>query len=199
MRLLFRTTDTTWVCPPSICFNSTYCHVYLWLQMGFGLVIGFIENVQVVVTANKYNTVVDFHITNYFTLDLFSLLSLVPLTSLNNDYSFTIFPLSASSQRILTQELYLLFCTPAAVILRIRHLYRRGTDTQKTPTCITSSIVWRHHARVRCSCSIATVHVRATENTKFKPLIFSVIGFALSSVANIFVIMILCDFCWSPA
>jgi hypothetical protein len=33
---------------------------------------------------------------------------------------------------------------------------------------------------------------------KFKTLIFSVTAFALSSVANIFVVMILCDFCLLP-
>jgi hypothetical protein len=31
-----------------------YCHVYGWLKMGFGLVIGFINNLQVVTTLNYY-------------------------------------------------------------------------------------------------------------------------------------------------
>jgi hypothetical protein len=35
--------------------------------------------------------------------------------------------------------------------------------------------------------------------TKFKPLIFSVLGFALSNVANIFIFMNLDDFCLLPA
>jgi hypothetical protein len=34
---------------------------------------------------------------------------------------------------------------------------------------------------------------------KFKPLIFSVLGFALSNVVNIFIFMILDDFCLLPA
>jgi hypothetical protein len=34
---------------------------------------------------------------------------------------------------------------------------------------------------------------------KFKPLIFSVSGFTLSNVANIFIFMILDDFCLLPA
>jgi hypothetical protein len=33
---------------------------------------------------------------------------------------------------------------------------------------------------------------------KFKPLIFPVVGFALSNVANIFIAMILNDFCLLP-
>jgi hypothetical protein len=40
------------------------------------------------------------------------------------------------------------------------------------------------------------IHMTAA---KFKPLIFSVLGFALSSVANIFIFMILDDFCLLPA
>jgi hypothetical protein len=35
--------------------------------MGFGLVIGFINHLQVV-TTNKYNTVTDFHTTDHSTL-----------------------------------------------------------------------------------------------------------------------------------
>jgi hypothetical protein len=34
---------------------------------------------------------------------------------------------------------------------------------------------------------------------KFKPLVFPVLGFALSNIANIFVLMILYDFCLLPA
>jgi hypothetical protein len=34
---------------------------------------------------------------------------------------------------------------------------------------------------------------------KFKPLIFSMSGFALSYTANMFILMILYDFCLSPA
>jgi hypothetical protein len=48
----------------------TYCHVYQWLKAGFGLVIGFIDHLQVV-TTRKYNTAIDFHTINQSTL-LFS-------------------------------------------------------------------------------------------------------------------------------
>jgi hypothetical protein len=34
---------------------------------------------------------------------------------------------------------------------------------------------------------------------RFKPLVFSVSGFALSYIANMFILMILYDFCVSPA
>jgi hypothetical protein len=71
---------------------------------GFGLVIWFIDHIQVV-TTNKYNTVAVFHTTHHSTLEL-SLLSLVFVTALSNDYTFTVFSLSVSWQRILTQELW---------------------------------------------------------------------------------------------
>jgi hypothetical protein len=34
---------------------------------------------------------------------------------------------------------------------------------------------------------------------KFKPVVFSVSGFALSYAVNMFILMILCDFCMLPA
>jgi type IV secretory pathway TrbD component len=37
-----------------------YCHLYQWLQKGFGLVTGFINNLQVV-TTNNYYTIADLH------------------------------------------------------------------------------------------------------------------------------------------
>jgi hypothetical protein len=37
-----------------------YCHVLQWLKMGFRLVIGFIDHLQVVTTIN-YNTIADLH------------------------------------------------------------------------------------------------------------------------------------------
>jgi hypothetical protein len=46
--------------------STTYCHVFQCLKTGFGLVIGFINHLQVV-TATKYNTVTDFHTTNHYT------------------------------------------------------------------------------------------------------------------------------------
>jgi hypothetical protein len=72
--------------------------------MGFGLVIGFIDHVEVI-TTNKYNTVADFHTTDHFTLNLLSLLSLVFIAALNNGYSSALFSLSVSWQWILRQEL----------------------------------------------------------------------------------------------
>jgi hypothetical protein len=60
---------------------------------GFGLVIGFIDHVQVVTTNN---TVADFYTTHHFTLNFVSLLSLVFVAALNNGNSsamiFTLFP-----------------------------------------------------------------------------------------------------------
>jgi hypothetical protein len=41
-----------------IYFSALYCHVYWWLQTGFGLIIGFINHLQVVNT-NNYYTIVD--------------------------------------------------------------------------------------------------------------------------------------------
>jgi hypothetical protein len=39
---------------------SSYCHVYLCLKAGFRLVIGFINNLEVV-TAINYSTIADLH------------------------------------------------------------------------------------------------------------------------------------------
>jgi hypothetical protein len=72
--------------------------------MGFGLVIGFTDHVQVI-TTNNYNTVADFHTTNHSTLNLLSLLALVFVATLNNGYSSAMFSLSVSWQWILTQEI----------------------------------------------------------------------------------------------
>jgi type IV secretory pathway TrbD component len=44
-----------------------YCHVYQWLRRGFGLVIWFINHLQVVTTINYY-TITDFHTTKHSTL-----------------------------------------------------------------------------------------------------------------------------------
>jgi hypothetical protein len=56
--------------------SCVYCHVYEWLQTGFGLVIGFINQSQVA-TTTKYNTLADSHITNHSTLNFLRVLSLV--------------------------------------------------------------------------------------------------------------------------
>jgi hypothetical protein len=40
--------------------RPTYSHVYQWLKTGFGLVIWFIDHLQVVTTSN-YNTAADLH------------------------------------------------------------------------------------------------------------------------------------------
>jgi hypothetical protein len=71
---------------------------------GFELVKRFIGHLQVV-TANNYYITADLHTTNHSTLDILSLLPLVFVTALNNGYSSTMFLLSVSCQRILTQEL----------------------------------------------------------------------------------------------
>jgi hypothetical protein len=57
-------------CNPQRLYSSLYnwyCHVYPWLETGFGLVIGFINHLEVVITT-KYNTVTDFHTTHHSTL-----------------------------------------------------------------------------------------------------------------------------------
>jgi hypothetical protein len=51
---------------------------------GFGLVIGFIDHVQVV-AANKNKTLADFHNTNHFTINVL-ILSLVFVAVLNNGF-----------------------------------------------------------------------------------------------------------------
>jgi hypothetical protein len=47
--------------------------------------------------------------------------------------------------------------------------------------------------------SLVTLTVISLTTTKFKPLIFSVFGFALSYAGNVFNHMILCDFYLLPA
>jgi hypothetical protein len=47
--------------------------------------------------------------------------------------------------------------------------------------------------------TVASSLERSYLNTKFKPLIFSMSGFALSCTANMFILMILYDFCLLPA
>jgi hypothetical protein len=54
----------------------TYCHVYQWLRRGFGLVIGFINNLQVVTTINYYTTAALQNLQSLHT-DLLSLSALV--------------------------------------------------------------------------------------------------------------------------
>jgi hypothetical protein len=52
-----------------------YCHDLggcVTYKTGFGLVIGFIDHLRVV-SKNNYNTIVDLHATNDFTLSLFPL------------------------------------------------------------------------------------------------------------------------------
>jgi hypothetical protein len=59
-------------CKRMLKYNITCISV----QTGFGFVNRFIDHLQVV-TTNNYNTIADFHTTNYSTLSLLSLLSLV--------------------------------------------------------------------------------------------------------------------------
>jgi hypothetical protein len=63
------------------------------------MVVGFINHLQVVTTSN-YNIISDFHTTKHSTLDDLILLSLVLVTAPNNGYSFTMFSLPVSWQRI---------------------------------------------------------------------------------------------------
>jgi hypothetical protein len=45
---------------PSASSALIYCHVYQWLKTGFGMIIGFINNLQNV-TTNNYYTIADLH------------------------------------------------------------------------------------------------------------------------------------------
>jgi hypothetical protein len=47
--------------------------------------------------------------------------------------------------------------------------------------------------------SVVTWTVVSLTTAKFKPLVFSVPGFVLSYAANMFILMVLCDFCLFPA
>jgi hypothetical protein len=47
--------------------SGFYCHVSQWLRLGFGLVTGFMEYLQVL-TINNYNTITNFHTTKNSTL-----------------------------------------------------------------------------------------------------------------------------------
>jgi hypothetical protein len=51
--------------------SREYCHVSQWLRRGFGLVIGFINNLQVVTTINYY-TIADLHNVQSLHTNLFS-------------------------------------------------------------------------------------------------------------------------------
>jgi hypothetical protein len=54
----------------------SYCHVSQWLRRGFGLVIGFINNLQVPTTTNYY-TIGALHNVQSLHTNLFSLSALV--------------------------------------------------------------------------------------------------------------------------
>jgi hypothetical protein len=71
---------------------------------GFGSDIGFIDHSQVV-TTNNYNTIADFHTTAHkIKSSISALASRYWATGINNGYCFTVFSLSVSWQRIVTQE-----------------------------------------------------------------------------------------------
>jgi hypothetical protein len=53
-----------------------YCHMYRWLRCGFGLVIGFINNLQIITTIN-YFTIAALHNVQSLYTNLFSLSVLV--------------------------------------------------------------------------------------------------------------------------
>jgi hypothetical protein len=53
-----------------------YCHVSQWLRGGFGLGIGFINNLQVVITINYY-TIAALHNVQSLHTNLFSLSALI--------------------------------------------------------------------------------------------------------------------------
>jgi hypothetical protein len=55
---------------------STYCHVYYWLKTGCGLVIGFVNHLQVV-TTNNYYTIAYVHNLQSLHTNILSLFPLV--------------------------------------------------------------------------------------------------------------------------
>jgi hypothetical protein len=63
--------------------------------MAFGLIIGFIDHLQVVTTNNDY-AIVDFHAVNPSTLSLLSLFPLVLVTALHNSYPSAVSSLDVS-------------------------------------------------------------------------------------------------------
>jgi hypothetical protein len=73
------------------------------------MVIGFIDNLQVVAT-NNYNIIADFRTTNYFTLSTFTSVYLV--TALHNGYSSTVSSLYVAWQRIIAMEILQLPLSP---------------------------------------------------------------------------------------
>jgi hypothetical protein len=74
------TTFWRFICPTGNNFFLTslteYCRLSQWLKTGFGLVIGFINNLQVV-TAINYYTLADLHNVQSLHTNLFSLSALV--------------------------------------------------------------------------------------------------------------------------
>jgi hypothetical protein len=73
--------------------------------MGFGLVNILIDHLQIV-TTNNYNTIADFHITNYSTLSSQSAFtSRYLVKTLNDGYSSAVFSIDVSWQRIWTMNI----------------------------------------------------------------------------------------------
>jgi hypothetical protein len=65
-------------------------------------------------------------------------------------------------QAPLTQTTFRVFYNHSARITAENSL---AADIQKTPACITSTVVWRHRARLSCPRFIATVRARTSENS----------------------------------
>jgi hypothetical protein len=87
----------------------------------------------------------------------------------------------------------------------VSHLQRvTGSSSSCTThkSSVSTGFIQQSMPSLRILCyngSLVTWTVVSLASAKFKLLIFSVSGFALSYTANMFILMILCDFCLSPA
>jgi hypothetical protein len=120
-----------------------YCHlVCVWLLTGFGLVIGFIDHLQVV-TTNNYNTITDFH-TFQITVSLFQ----PALISLN-----------ISWQQLLTMVPFeLKSCLNGGSHITSRHGPRQHNSSIAASGFVSAEMCLRR----RC---LAMAAARTTENT----------------------------------
>jgi hypothetical protein len=63
---MFQLLDTNFSHIYSACNINVYCHLYKWLQTGFGLVIRYIDHLQIVTTSN-YSTITNSHTLEFAT------------------------------------------------------------------------------------------------------------------------------------
>jgi hypothetical protein len=102
LHILFSLLDLgTW----EIWVGLVRCHVYQWVQTGFGLVYRFIDHSHVVTTSN-YNTIAAFRTTNHATLKSSQSTSTsLYLVAHGNGYSSAVSSLDVSWWRIFAMEI----------------------------------------------------------------------------------------------